>query len=126
MSRKSRFRRPFDKQHGKQSEISLKSARHHLYHIYWPLWRQLIWKKSALAIWKMLGLLVNTLTTHDKYSLLNKDNFNTIVLKLSLLRRKILIVFCVIWIWIKFWAFSKKDDPHSWWIFGITNSERCG
>ena len=31
------------------------------------------WKKSLLAIQKILGLLVNTLTTDDKYTLLNTD-----------------------------------------------------
>ena len=31
---KSRFRRAFEKQHGKQSQTLLKSARQHLYHIY--------------------------------------------------------------------------------------------
>ena len=33
MSKKSRFRRPFDK-HGKRSQTLLKSERQHLYHFY--------------------------------------------------------------------------------------------
>ena len=32
------------------------------------------WKKSLLVICKILGLFLNTLTTDDKYSLLNRDN----------------------------------------------------
>ena len=34
MPKKSRFRRPLDKQHGKQDETILKSARQDLYHLY--------------------------------------------------------------------------------------------
>ena len=34
MSKKSRFRRPFVKQHGKRSKTLLKSSGQHLYHIY--------------------------------------------------------------------------------------------
>ena len=32
--KKSHFRRPFDKQHGKRDETILKSARQDLYHLY--------------------------------------------------------------------------------------------
>ena len=35
---------------------------------------QLSWKKSLLAIRKILGLFVNTMTADDKHSLLNRDN----------------------------------------------------
>ena len=35
-------------------------------------------KKSLLVTWKILALFVNTLTTDDKNSLLNKDSFNAI------------------------------------------------
>ena len=34
MSKKSRFRGPFDKQHGERAQTLLKSASHHLYHIH--------------------------------------------------------------------------------------------
>ena len=34
MSKKSRFREPFDKQHGKRAQALLKSASQHLYHIH--------------------------------------------------------------------------------------------
>ena len=37
MSKKSRFRGPFNKQHGKQAKILLKSAPLRLYHIYWSI-----------------------------------------------------------------------------------------
>ena len=35
--------------------------------------RQLSWKKSLLVIWKILELLVKTLTADHKFSLLNRD-----------------------------------------------------
>ena len=40
--------------------------------------RNLSWKNSVLVIWKILGHFVNTLIADDKYSLLNRDNFNAI------------------------------------------------
>ena len=74
ISKKSSFRGPFLKQCGKEDQRLFKSERHHLYHFYWSLWRQLSWKNSLLVIWKFLGLFLNTLTVDDKYSLPNRDN----------------------------------------------------
>ena len=78
ISKKSRFRRPFNNRHGKRSQTLLKSDGQHIYHNYWWLWRQLSWKKSLLVICNILRLFVNRLTTDDKYSLLNRNNFHTI------------------------------------------------
>ena len=74
MSKKSRYRRPFVKYHGRRAETVLKSELQHLYHIYWSLWRKISWKKSLSVIWKILGLFVNPLTADDKFSLLNSAN----------------------------------------------------
>ena len=74
MSKKFRFRRPFDKWHGKRAKTLLKSERQHLYHIYWSLWRILELKKSLWPICKVWGLFVNPLTVDEKYSLLNRSN----------------------------------------------------
>ena len=63
MFRKSRLRRRFAKQHGERSTAKISTVA--LYHIYWWLWRKLSWKKSLLVIYKILGVLVNTLTTDD-------------------------------------------------------------
>ena len=52
----------------------LKPASQQIYQIYWSLWSKLSSKKPLLVIDKILLLLVNTLTTDDKYSLLNSDN----------------------------------------------------
>ena len=67
MSKKSRFRRSLEKQHGKRK---LKFERQHLYHIYWSMWRQLTYKKSVLVICNKS----NTSSADGRYSLLNTDN----------------------------------------------------
>ena len=74
MSKKSRFRGPFEKQHGKRAQTLLKYASHHLYHIHWLLPSQLSWKKSLLFTLKILGLLVNTLAADWKFRVPNRDN----------------------------------------------------
>ena len=67
MSKKCRFRRSLEKQHGKWK---LKFERQHLYHIYWSTWRQLTYKKSVLVICNTS----NISNAHRRYSLLNTDN----------------------------------------------------
>ena len=74
ISKKSRFKGSFGKQHGKRAQTLLKFAWQHLYHIYWLLWRQLTFKKSLLVICKISRLFPNTLSADGKYSLLNRDN----------------------------------------------------
>ena len=74
MSKKSRWRGPFDKQHGKRAKELLKSASYHLYQIGRSLPSQLSWKKSLLLTCKILVLLVNTLATDEKYPVLNTNN----------------------------------------------------
>ena len=95
MSKKSCFRGPFNKEHGKRTQTLLKSKRQHLYHIYWSLWRWLSWKKPLLVICKILRQFVNTLTANGKYSLLNRDNLTqSIQMKLSQ-KQKTFHQFCV-------------------------------
>ena len=91
MSKNSRFRRLFNKQHGKPSQILLKYARQQLYQLYWSLWSKFSWKNSLLVIWKILGLFVNTLTTDDKYSVLNTVN-STLPIQMKLSKKQ--IFFC--------------------------------
>ena len=87
MSKKSRFREPFDKQHGKRAQALLKSASQHLYHIHRSLPRKLSWKKSLLLTCQILGLLVNTLAADEKYPVLNRDNL-TILIQMQLSHKK--------------------------------------
>ena len=74
MSKKSRFKGSFGKQHGKRAQTLLKFAWQHLYHIYWSLWRQLTCKKSLLVTCKISRLVPNTLSAYGKYSLFNRGN----------------------------------------------------
>ena len=87
MSKKSRFRGPFDKKHGKFAEALVKSASQHLYHIHWSLSTQFRWKKSLLFTCKILGLFVNTLAAVEKYLLLNRDNL-TIPIQMQLSQKQ--------------------------------------
>ena len=83
MSKKSRLREPFNKQHGKRSESLLKSASEHLYYIHWSMPSQLSLKKSILLTCKILGLLLNTLVADEKYPVLNRENL-TILIQMQL------------------------------------------
>ena len=118
MSKKSRFRRHFDKQHGKWDQIVLKFEWQHFYHIYWSLWTQLSSKESLLVTGKILGLLSNTLAACHKYSLLNRDNVTQLIQMESSLKRKTFSQFfsAIFEKLGKFWTFLKKDYPHSWCI----------
>ena len=74
MSKKSRFRRHYSKQHGKRFQTLLQYARQQCYHIYWSVLKKLTWKHSLLVICNILGLFVSIMTADDKYFLLNRDN----------------------------------------------------
>ena len=58
-----------------------------LYHIHWSLPRKLSWKKSLLLTCKILGLLLNTLATDEKYPVLNRDNL-TIPIQMQLSQKQ--------------------------------------
>ena len=75
MCKKSRFRGPFDKQHGKLVQALLKSASQLIYQISGRLPRKFSWKRSVLLTCKILGLLVNTLGADEKHPVL-KRQFN--------------------------------------------------
>ena len=84
ISKESTFRGPFQKEHGKGHRILSKSELHHIYHIYWSLWRVFSRKNPLLVICKFLRLFLHTLTAVEKSSLLNRDNLRrTIQMQLS-------------------------------------------
>ena len=87
ISKKSRFKGSFGKEHGKRAQTMLKFEWKHLYHIYWSLWRQLTWEKSLLVICKVSRLFPNTLSPNGKYSLLNRDNL-TQAIQMQLSQKK--------------------------------------
>ena len=74
ISKKTRFREPFERQNGKGTSSLLKFERQHLHQIYWSMWRQLTYKKSLLVIYKIFRMFVNTLSADGQYSVLNRQN----------------------------------------------------
>ena len=125
MSKKSRFREPFDKQHGKRAQALLKSASQHLYHIHRSLPRKLSWKKSLLLTCQILGLLVNTLAADEKYPVLNRDNL-TIPVQMQLSQeQKLFLNFSLHFLNLEeiLNILTKKDDPQSFCISKITAFE---
>ena len=79
-----------------------------------------------LVLWKMLGLLVNTLTDDDKYSLLYRDNLpQQIQILLSQNPKTFSRLSSEIFIpTLNFEHFQKKDDPHSRCSSQITVPEK--
>ena len=125
MSKKSPFRGPFHKQHGKRAKPLLKSAWHQLYHIHWSLPTQLSWKRSLFPTCQILGLLVNTLAADEKYPVLNRYNL-TILIQMQLSQKQntysdffAAFLKCA----INFKYFVKKDDPHRFCVSEIKDSK---
>ena len=125
MSKKSRFRAPFDKQLGKRAQALLKSASQTLYQIHWPLPNKMSWKKSLLLTSKIFGLLVNTLASNEKYPVLNRENW-TIPIQMQLSKKQnkfsqFLPAFLKSR--LNFKHFEQKYDPHTLFIFEVRDSE---
>ena len=118
MSKKSRFRGPFDKQHGKRAQALLKSASQHLYHIHRSLPRKLSWKKSLLLTCQILGLLVNTSAADEKYPLLKRDSLTiTFQMQLSQKQKTFSESFAAFLKFrLNFKFIEKKYDPHRFCI----------
>ena len=69
------FRTRFGSQCVNGFQTLLKSARRLFYLIISSTLDKLSWKASFRAIFKILGLFINTLTADGKYSLHNRENF---------------------------------------------------
>ena len=128
MSKKSRFRGAFDKQHGNWDETLLKSELHHLYLVYWSLWyleMQVSWKTFFLVIFKDLRVFLNTLTANDKCFLFDGHNlWQPIQNELSEKQKKISKFFsAILKSWLNFKHFQKEDERHSWCISEIKDSK---
>ena len=113
MSEKSRFRRPYNNEHGKRAQPLLKSSSQHLDQINRSLPRKLSWKKSLFLACTILGLLVITLAANEKYPVLNRDNLTTpIQMQLSQKQKKLSECFAALWkSRLDFKRFEKKYDP---------------
>ena len=126
MSEKSRFRGPFQKQHGRRTQTLSQYGWCRLYHIFWLLWTSLSCRKSILVLLKILKPSVNTLTADDKCSPLNRDNLTQRIQILLSQKLKIFSKFFSAFLLstLNFEHFPKKDDPHSECISKITDSEK--
>ena len=128
MSKKSRFRLPFQKEHGKRVSTLSKFERQNLYHIYWSTRREFSCKKSLLVICKSLRQFVNTMSAVDKCSLRHTDNLmQPIHIQLS----EKLKTFSEFFPWfskfrLNFEHFQKKDEAHSLFICVATACEKRG
>ena len=67
LSKKYRLRTFLDSQHVKGPQTLVKSESDHFYHIFPSLWGSMIWKKSPLFQFKIIGVFVNTLAIDAKY-----------------------------------------------------------
>ena len=124
MYKKFRFRGQLDKKHGKLTQTLLKSPSQHFYHIHWSLATKLCSKKSLLLAWKILGLLVNTLAADEKYPVLHRDNLTIpIQMQISQKQKTFAEFFASNFkSRLNFKHFFKKDDPHRFCIFEVTDS----
>ena len=79
-------------------------------------------------IGKILGLFVNPLISDDKYSVLNRGNLlQRFQMQLSQKRRTFPeFFFAFAKFRLNFEIFEKKHDPHSRYIFDLTDSEKLG
>ena len=126
MSKKSHFRRCFEKQYGKCAQAQLNSASQHRYHIHSSLLSQLSPRKFVVLTWKILELLVNTLAADEKYPVLSRDNLR-ISIHMQLSQKQ--IIFSDLFAQflksgLNFEYFEKKDDHRSFCISDITDSEK--
>ena len=128
MSKKSRFRLLFQKEHGKRVSTLFKFERQNLYHIYWSTRRQFSCEKSLLVICKSLRLFVNTMSAVDKCSLRNTDNLmQPIHMQLSQKLKTFSRFFNIFSkSRLSFEYFQKKDDAHSLFISEASACKKRG
>ena len=126
MCKKSRFRLPFQKEHGKRVSTLFKFKRQHLYDIYSASGRQFSCKKSLLVRCKSLRLFVNTMSAVDKCSLPNRDNLMQLIhMQLSQKLKTFSWFFNVLSkSRLNFEIFQEKNDAHSLFICDSTACEK--
>ena len=126
ISKWSRFKGYFRKQHSKWAKTLFKFEWQHIYHIYWSLWRSLSCKKFLLVICKISKLFPNKLSADGKYSFLNWDNLTKhIQVKLSPTQKPFSPFFSKCYkSSLNFEHFQKKNDSHSSYISEITDSQK--
>ena len=128
MCKKSRFRLPFQKEHGKLVSTLFKFEWQHLYDFCWASGRQFSCKKSLLVRCKSLRLFVNTMSAVDKCPLPNRDNLRQPIHKELSQKLKSFSQFFRAFSksGLNFEHFEKKDDPHSLFISEATSCKNRG
>ena len=128
MSKKFRFRLPFQKKHSKRVSTLFKFERQNVYHIYWSTRRQFSCEKSLLVICKILRLFFNTISAVDKCSLPNTENLmQPIHMQLSQTLKTFSEFFPAFSkSSLNFEHFQKKDDAHSLFICEATVLDKRG
>ena len=79
MSKRPRFRKAFDSQLPKKSQILLESARQHFLSYFSSVLGKLSWKMSLLLICEILVLFLDTLTVDEKHFLRNSQFFQQLI-----------------------------------------------
>ena len=126
--RKTPFQETIPEDTCKRDQTLLKCDPQHNCHIYWSLWRQFSQTKCFLVIWKVLRMFINISTTNEKYSLLNRANLREPIQVQLWKKGKTFPHFfsCIFQLQLTFWTSWKREDPDSWCISEITDSEkRC-
>ena len=123
MSKRSHFRGCFEKQYGKRDQTLLKSSSEHLYDIHWSLVTKLCSRKSLLLTRKILGLLVNTLAADEKHLVLLRDNLTIPTQMQVSTKKKKEFSAAFLKSGVNFNHFEEKDDPHSFCISEMMDSE---
>ena len=128
MPKQSYFRGSVEKQQIKCAQILLKFEGQLLYHIDWSLGKQLSYKMSLLVISKISKLFPNTQSADGKSSLLDRDNLTQRIQMQLSQKQKTFSEFFSSFLKssLNLEHFKKKDDPHCWRIFEITDSQKPG
>ena len=128
MSKKSCFGTPFPNERVNGSQTLLKSARHNYYPLFSSIRGKLSCKKSPSVWYEILSLFVNALTSDDKYSDSNMQNFPQQFQTPLSQKQKTLSGFFIAFM-ICAWNlehFQKKDGYPSLIISEIIDAERSG
>ena len=89
--------------------------------------RQLSSKKPLLLTCQILGVLLNTLATNERYPVLNRDNLTTPIQMILSQKQKTFSQFCAMFLKsrLNFEHFKKEDDPNRICITGYTDSDNA-
>ena len=74
LSKNRRFRKRFDSQYVKVSQILVKFPWECFSHVFSSFWKKLIWKISPVLLGKILGFFLNTLIVERRYPIEDWEN----------------------------------------------------